>query len=663
VAYQHFGASHFDTLFTGQVDTGHRISLPDNLPAGPLTFHVIAKSDNDKTGTVSPPDFTYVPFRIPTNGYTEVGTLPNGFLADHPTDFNDDGLPEIVLMPYIEGQTFSPVQILERSTDGTFTTILTTTESFLPWAIGDVTADGRDDLLGAALLKLMVFQRSTINPFPNQRILDLSNTWGGEIADTDEDGINNIIARSGTDRGIRILQRDDRADIREQIFLFDPTTGSGDLGTRFVVADFDGDGFTEILAGDADGDLWITEHRIDNYTQTWLSFGEGDARWIGGGTDIDNDGQIEFAVARATTDSNDEFNGYWDLEIYSMTGPDTYAIEWATRITGVATTGNGIISGDADGDGRDDLIVCLRPDLYIFRSDAPNLYRPVWHTQVSLMHRPMLADLDTDGLPEILFNHNGAIRIAERSEPAYTVVSPQIITARPLGISSAEIDWMQTPEATIYRIYRAKGDSSLTLLTTLSDRTLFTDTALIENQTYRYQITALLADGTELRSGIASITPNKPPTVTNLTIKNTNQLEIQFSEPMAEQTAEPAGYQVGNIGHPTSAVLDKQKRRVLLTFPVPLDGNTGSLVILNASDITGTPINTSQQYTLIAKQIDPAHLQRADANQNGVIDFPDFIAFAQAFNTNNATLDFNEDGIVNFPDFITFAALFGQSLS
>ena len=661
IAFKPFGATNFDTLYTGQVDTGHRISLPTNLPAGPLTFHIIANSTNGKTGTITPDPFTYIPFRVPTNGYTQIGTLPNGFLADRPADFNRDGLPEIVIMPYKDGQTFSPVQIFERSTNGTFTSILTTTESFLPWAIGDVTTDGRDDLLGAALLQLMIFQGSLTNPFPSSRILNLSNTWGGEIADTDGDGINNIVARSGADRGIRILQRESDAAIREQTFLFDPTTGTGDLGTRFVIADFDGDGNTEILTGDADGDLWITEHRVGGYTQTWQSLGEGDTRWIGGGTDIDNDGQIEFAVARATTDSNDEFNGYWDLEIYSMTGPDTYAIEWSRRITGVAATGNGIISGDADGDGRDNLIVCLRPDLYVFRSDTPNLYRPVWHTPVSLMHRPMLADLNANGQPEILFNNNNAIQIVERTEPAFSVVTPQIITARPLGISSVEIDWMQTPEATTYRIYRATGDSALTLHTTLSNRTVFTDSLLTQNQTYRYQIAALLSDGTERRSAITSVTPNTPPTVTKLTV-TTNQLEILFSEPMSAQSAEPAHYKISHIGHPTSAILDKHNKRALLTFPTPITQTGTTLAILKASDITGTPIDTSLRYQLLTSQIDPSQFQRADANQNGIIDFPDFLAFAQAFNTNNATFDFNEDGIVNFPDFITFAALFGQTI-
>jgi len=50
------------------------------------------------------------------------------------------------------------------------------------------------------------------------------------------------------------------------------------------------------------------------------------------------------------------------------------------------------------------------------------------------------------------------------------------------------------------------------------------------------------------------------------------------------------------------------------------------------------------------------------------VDFEDFIAFAQSFNTTpespfwNVNADTNQDGVVNFPDFIAFAGVFGFSM-
>ena len=54
-------------------------------------------------------------------------------------------------------------------------------------------------------------------------------------------------------------------------------------------------------------------------------------------------------------------------------------------------------------------------------------------------------------------------------------------------------------------------------------------------------------------------------------------------------------------------------------------------------------------------------LERADVDGNGVIDLPDFLAFAGAFGTTDFRFDFNEDGTVEFSDFLIFVGLYGQS--
>ncbi len=61
-------------------------------------------------------------------------------------------------------------------------------------------------------------------------------------------------------------------------------------------------------------------------------------------------------------------------------------------------------------------------------------------------------------------------------------------------------------------------------------------------------------------------------------------------------------------------------------------------------------------------------LARSDFSGNGTVDFPDFLAFANAFGKKstdsdfNARIDLNDDGSVNFPDFLVFARLFGQKV-
>ncbi|MDE2889774.1 MAG: SUMF1/EgtB/PvdO family nonheme iron enzyme [Gemmatimonadota bacterium] len=51
-----------------------------------------------------------------------------------------------------------------------------------------------------------------------------------------------------------------------------------------------------------------------------------------------------------------------------------------------------------------------------------------------------------------------------------------------------------------------------------------------------------------------------------------------------------------------------------------------------------------------------------DFDANGIVDFGDFILFAQAFGSNQSTFDLDGSGSVDFPDFILFAQRFGEDM-
>ena len=60
---------------------------------------------------------------------------------------------------------------------------------------------------------------------------------------------------------------------------------------------------------------------------------------------------------------------------------------------------------------------------------------------------------------------------------------------------------------------------------------------------------------------------------------------------------------------------------------------------------------------LTAKQIVNAQSSsNADFDANGIVDFGDFILFAQAFGSNQSNFDLDGNGNVDFPDFILFAS-------
>ncbi len=51
-----------------------------------------------------------------------------------------------------------------------------------------------------------------------------------------------------------------------------------------------------------------------------------------------------------------------------------------------------------------------------------------------------------------------------------------------------------------------------------------------------------------------------------------------------------------------------------------------------------------------------------DFDANGIVDFGDFVLFAQAFGSEQSNFDLDGNGIVDFPDFILFAEQFGEGV-
>ena len=666
--YRSSTAAREDSLFSDIIYTRHSVTLPMDLAPGPLEYRIMARDPAGQTVFSEPMTFNVNPLRISSRGFVQIDTLPDGFLANDTTDFDMDGRPEVVLMPYVRGRPYNTNRIMERDDNGSLTTVFQTTESFLPWAVGDANNDGRTDLLGinypgTSIARLRLFGGTS---FPSETLLDLAESEGGEIADIDGDGRNEIVVRSTLTPGIRILKSTREGAFVETALLPNPTEGFNLPGPRFVIADLNNNGRKEILSGDHDGDLWIYEAlQGGGFVQTWKLAGNdsSNTKWLGGGADIDGDGNVEFAVARAEEDRNDALNGRWNLEIYSWDGRSSYALEWSIRVSGVISTGNGISTGDVDGNGVPDLAVCLRPDLYIIRATGPDAYEPVWHETVSVTYRPLIADLDRDGYAELLYNRDGAVRLMERTEHSIGRTL-QLLRACPLGPDSVRLIWVQLANAATYRVLRGIGKETPTLLVDNLTVNAHTDTGLTENRIYRYVVVAILTDGDEIRSETYTLRPNPAPELNRVEVLTENNLSLTFNEPMSAETADPNGYTAApDLGRPTSAILDRTSRRVLLSFSEPFEaGRAYSLTLSTAADTSGVPLAPGHtSITFETGQSVFTAAGKADFDSNGRVDFSDFLLFARAFGSTDSRFDLDDNGRVAFSDFLRFALLFGSA--
>ena len=660
--YRSSAAAREDSLFSDIVYTRHRVTLPPDLDTGTLEYRVMAQDAAGQAEVSEPSTVAVDPRRIAARGFVQVGALPDGFLPGTVTDFDLDGRPEIVLMPYARGRPYNTNLILERADDGNFTTVFRTAEAFLPWALGDANNDGSTDLLGTRFPHLLLFGGT---PFPSETLMDITQAEGGEIADIDGDGRNEIVTRSAEAGGILILRSTPEGAFVETARLVNPTEGFNLPGLRFVIADLNDNGRNEILSGDYDGDLWMYEAlQGGGFVQTWELAGSDstNTQWIGGGEDIDNDGDVEFAVARAAEDRNDALNGFWTLEIYSADGPSSYAMEWSIRVSGVISTGNGIATGDVDGNGIPDLAVCLRPDLYLVRAIGPNTYEPFWHGTVSLTSRPLIADLDKDGHAELLFNRDGAVRLMERTEAGFTRAL-QVVHAHALGPDSARLTWMPADGGASYRILRGVDGNPLTVIRDNLESNTYTDTGLAPYRVYRYVVVATLPGGDEVRSAPHALRPN--PELDRVEVLRESRLALTFSEPMAAETADPHGYSVApDLGRPNSAVLDRTNQRAVLSFSTSFEaGRTYDITLSMAADSSGVPLAPGHRQIGFTSGL-PAFpsAETADFDGSGRVDFSDFLLFAGAFGSSDPRVDLDGDGSVAFSDFVRFALLFGKSV-
>ncbi len=645
-----------DTLTSPVVHTAHEIEIPG--PGRRIGFTVVAIGPTGRRTTSVRDTIVIDPARFTDIGFAEIARLPDGFLTDRPSDFDGDGRLELALMPYIEGQAFGPIELHEWTDDRTFEHTFTTTTGALPYSVGDVTGDGRPELLATTIAEIRVLSGLLA---PDTERFARSAVLGLGFEDVDDDGIDDLLTRNPIQRGIQIVDGA-AGSYTDRDFLPNPSSGTGIIGPRVVVADLDGDGRSEILTGDGDGDFWIYElDGVGGFGETWLQPGPdgSDASWVGGGQDLDGDGDVEFVVALANENPDNALNGAWIVQVWSAIDDDAFGIEWETRITGVLTPGNGIATGDIDGDGLADLALCILPDLYLIRSNGPNSYTPFWHTQVSLTHRPVIADFDRDNIPEIVFNAEGVIKVLERSGGVETTQRPEILSARPSANGTVVLAWTAAPEATAYRVHRLQNGDDRMVAEVLEST--FIDSSLRIGVPVDYEVEALLAGGTSLRSGPVRVVPTSAPSITRVSLVDPYSLAVHFSETMARAIADPDAYTIDGLGHPNSALLDRARRRVVLTFTDSVRSDRSYRLDLGetVADTSGVRIDRAHfDFTLGPT----AEAARADFDDSGDVGFSDFILFAAAFGTTDVGFDLDEDGLVGFADFLAFAALFGQTV-
>jgi len=620
------GLAPFAPLNTGFTSDKQVLFLSNSVSAGEYEYYIKSRNAagletiDDNHGAYYRAEVTNL--TITPNGFHRIPVdLPAMQIATATADFDQDGRLEMVGME-TGGAGYEPVKIYERNErqggkgannppaplwkgdgqEGNYELVFTSQDSYYPWAVGDTDGDGLLEILGNDVERTFLLECRPGMVYPRHKIWEMEGIWGGQLVDIDHDGKPEIISRYDATNAIAIYAAIGDNSYQNVAILENPTEGSNGLGTTFAIDDFDGDGRIEIMAGDEDADLFIYEN-IGGYQfrqtwkEKWRKLGEWEkevtSAYYLAANDLDGDGKSEFIVGGKIEDSEFGFaRRRWVYSIFKSDGDDSYRPVWTQGIMFIRPGGNGVTTGDVNGDGRHEIMISAWPNLYVFQYDGKS-YAPIWHHPVS-SNIPLIADTDGNGFGELFFNEEGHFAIYQLDTTPTALLKPWNLFAIPLGASSVYLGWenSEANKTVSYNIYRGADEEKLEIIAHDVPRTEFIDTDLTKGVTYWYAVSATTSTGAETElSSKTYAKPDTPPRMISAEYFPPNQVILKFDKPMGPSAQDAVQYVAREKGasieqKPSSALLDKSDKRVILAFDagILLPGKNYDVVALNVRD-------------------------------------------------------------------------------
>ena len=577
---------------------------------------------------------------ISPSGFTEKSLdIPALHIASVTADFDTDGQLEIVGSPLASDAVNtvgaglpSPSAILtiyERLPGGRYELAhtvesienLSNLEEFTTWAVDDTDGDGLLEILATDDERTFLLESSTPQGYPHQIIWETPFLSGGTITDLDRDGRKEIVGADNNNDRLLIYEYENATNTyAEKSALVNETTGSNVFAQRFAIDDFDGDGRTELVAGDSEGELFIYEPISTNNTfrlewQTQLPL--KNITQLASG-DLTGDGSPEFVVGGLLSlPDNPSGPLLWKFFVFTHT-PFGYALlsedghDATLAIAPHRRNANSLAIADLDRNGSNNLIIATYPNLYVTEWDGTAL-KALWHRKIEKTPMLFTAELNQNGFDEFYVNLEDGIHRFESvfaTDPAgVDKLTPWNVEAKPLTEKAVQVTWNaqttgEQPKLTkSFTVYRAQGEKEDAPADDMFEKvgenltvTRFLDRRVTKNNTYWYAITVKDTSGTETpRTEPVAATPREPPQLIRATYHQpggetyTTQLGFQadtsnavpkrgnfwiivtYDRRMNLGIADESRYVLRKVKriagvNPVSAIRDRMGRRALLAF-------------------------------------------------------------------------------------------------
>ena len=598
------GESTFNKIPLNYVTREHRYNFPEDYSSGrPVEFYLQAVN---RSGLLSEKTeiylFDFSPEPISELQLYEVPVLlPPGLLMSRMFDMNANGLREVAVSLYENGGQIGSMAIFEWGPGG-FQQRFITDHRAIPRDVGDADGDGLMELLAGLGQWSFIYEATRPRQFPEQIVwIDTSNFWAARFADLDADGAMEIIGRRG--EMWQVLENSGDNQFTFVDSLPNPTRGSNFTGVPHAeIGDFDADGRREVLFGDYDGDIYLYEAIGDNrFVAIWTdSLPLMDTIDFLTAGDFNGDGRTDFAVAAHSDPSlnkEHEFDArHWMARIYQSTGDNRYEPVWEQRFFGFFPPrdfDSGLGSGDLDGDGKDELILSLFPDLYLIQYDpAAQVYKSRWHFRTARSNTALIED-PGDGMRTLLFNDGEKFVGFRMAAPDDRPPPPIGFDAYPLSESEIRLTWRPLQGITQYQVYRGPQPDALNRLA-VTHRPSYVDSAVISGKAYIYAVTAVDSSRSIPESQFSrfkKVVPGPGPKLLQATFLPPDHLTLLFSEPLSPEARNPVHFLVDSSIHPESVALTRGGQEAVLALG-RIQPGTHRIVVRNVRDVDRTPISS-----------------------------------------------------------------------
>lgn len=549
------------TAFPVKVDSLQVWQLPNNLPQGPISVEIRAFNNSDLTYN-SPlmNNVANIQYElVPSHGFSPkiIGNPMIPLNRFH--DFDGNGKKEFLAME-LPVSGYGDDRFYEL-TDTTLVAKYTYFNKFMPLDIGNTHGDGME-LLALNLDNVILYETLSSNTYPTTSLWTETGISGGIFADYNNDGIQDILVVKNlpAERVIQLHQRISVNQVSVPKIILRNTTSTFQRNMfvpTIICRNLDGDNRPDILTADTDGDIMIFEATSATTAEmVWQRRMPVRNTYYLTAGDFDGNGTTDFFVGGYNTDVLDPNQNYWFFEGFTSSGDNQYTSMGHIQFNHVMTQ-NAIQAFDVDGDGKDEIILSLSPNLYILKY-VNGKFQPIFYDQSIRTYQ--IACSHEDNEPFFITNRNDDSGNAKavvwrKQDPFAGPPTPANFIARPLRHNRVSLSW-QSNGADLYRIYR-KTDNQPPFLLNQATSNSFIDTLVTAGIKYHYAVSSVnfgYSPSESILTQWIEATPMQQPMVTSITMIGNNELRVIFDQPLAASAFNAGCYIVDyEMGIPLSA--------------------------------------------------------------------------------------------------------------